>query len=70
MRLGVTVGVAFATVSLLVGGSSVEGRNVAKRRSKAPSLYDIKGLVDISGQPVDMSGFAGRVSLVVNVASA
>eukprot|EP01043_Picozoa_sp_COSAG02_P024898 COSAG02_NODE_1379_length_12986_cov_20.681928_9_plen_97_part_00 len=32
--------------------------------------YELKGLLDISGNQVDMSAFAGRVSLVVNVASA
>ena len=70
MRLG-RVALLVGTASLLVADSSVEGRAHAKRRSKTgPSLYELKGLVDISGETVDMSAFEGRVSLVVNVASA
>ena len=64
---------ALALCGLLALGSlsqPIEARSHSKRRAKSPSLYDLKGLVDIAGEPVDLSAFAGKVSLVVNVASA
>ena len=63
---------ALALCGLLALGSlsqSIEARH-SKRRAESPSLYDLKGLVDIAGEPVELSAFAGKVSLVVNVASA
>ena len=68
MRLA-RVALVVSTASLLVADSSVEGARAKRRSNTGPSLYELKGLVDISGQPVDMSAFEGKVSLVVNVAS-
>ena len=61
-------GAALLAATALLLLPSADSRVTTKRR-KAKSLYALKGLVDIGGNSVDLDAYAGKVSLVVNVAS-
>jgi glutathione peroxidase len=62
MRTGTRLLLA-ATTALALGTTAVSGETMSN-----DSLYSLKATT-LSGKPVDLSEFSGRVSLVVNVAS-